>query len=33
MLRGALKDRQVVTTEWQQIRKDIDGVVIREVFW
>jgi len=31
MLRGARKDRQLVTTEWQQIRKDIDGVVIREV--
>src|SRR3954454_23361641 len=31
MLRGARKDRQVVTAEWQQMRKDIDGGVIREV--
>lgn len=31
MLRGARKDGQLVTNDWQQVRKRIDGVVVREV--
>jgi dTDP-4-dehydrorhamnose 3,5-epimerase len=31
MLAGARKDPQVVTSDWQPIRAEIDGVVLREV--
>ena len=31
MLKGALKDGQIVTNEWQALRRNIDGVVAREV--
>lgn len=31
MLRGAQKDTQLVTPEWQKIQSPIDGVVVREV--
>ena len=31
MLRGARKDGQLVTSDWHQVRKGIDGVVVREV--
>ncbi len=31
MLKGALKDGQIVTNEWQAVRRNIEGVVAREV--
>ncbi|HEX9986750.1 MAG TPA: dTDP-4-dehydrorhamnose 3,5-epimerase family protein [Thermoanaerobaculia bacterium] len=31
MLKGAQKDGQIVTNEWQKVHKTIDGVVVREV--
>lgn len=31
MLAGAQKDGQIVTNEWQALRRNIDGVVAREV--
>jgi dTDP-4-dehydrorhamnose 3,5-epimerase len=31
MLAGAQKDGQIVTSEWQALRRNIDGVVAREV--
>jgi dTDP-4-dehydrorhamnose 3,5-epimerase len=31
MLKGARKDTQLVTNEWQRIQTGIDGVVVREV--
>jgi dTDP-4-dehydrorhamnose 3,5-epimerase len=31
MLRGARKDKQLVTADWQNVQPVIDGVVIREV--
>lgn len=31
MLPGAQKDSQIVTPEWQALRRNIDGVIMREV--
>jgi dTDP-4-dehydrorhamnose 3,5-epimerase len=31
MLKGAQKDGQIVTNEWQKVHKTIEGVVVREV--
>ncbi len=31
MLRGAQKDKQLVTSEWQKIETQIEGVAVREV--
>lgn len=31
MLRGARKDAQLVTTDWQKVQQGIDGVTVREV--